>query len=50
MDTTVVTLIPALLAPPAAACPAFPRQGRYTVSASTAALLARSVQAARRVA
>lgn len=43
MDTTVVTLIPALLAPLAGACAAFPRQGRYAVSPTTAALLARAV-------
>ncbi|MCO7220233.1 hypothetical protein [Klenkia sp. PcliD-1-E] len=47
MDTTVVTLIPALIAPLAGACAAFPRQGRYAVSPSTAALLARTVTTAR---
>ncbi|GAA4304242.1 hypothetical protein GCM10023162_06840 [Klenkia terrae] len=40
MDTTVVTLIPALLAPLAGVCAAFPGQGRCTVSPTLAALLA----------
>jgi hypothetical protein len=43
MDTTVVTLIPALLAPLAAAVPAFPLPGRTPTSAVSAALLARAV-------
>ncbi|MEI4273204.1 hypothetical protein TEK04_15870 [Klenkia sp. LSe6-5] len=43
MDTTAVTLIPALLAPPAGACAAFPAHGRTAVSALTAGLLVRAV-------
>jgi len=43
MDTTVVTLIPALVAPLAATVPGFPATGRVTVSGTTAALLARAV-------
>ncbi|SCX40056.1 hypothetical protein SAMN03159343_0870 [Klenkia marina] len=43
MDTTVVTLIPALLAPLAAAVPAFPAHGRVATSGTTAALMSRTV-------
>lgn len=48
MDTTVVTLIPALLAPLAGAVPAFPVHGRASTSSITAALLSRTVTAAAR--
>ena len=47
MDTTVVTLIPALLAPLAAAVPAFPGHGRVPLSATSAGLLARTVPTVR---
>jgi hypothetical protein len=47
MDTTVVTLIPALLAPLAAAVPAFPVHGRVPMSATSAGLLARTVPTVR---
>lgn len=47
MDTTVVTLIPALLAPLAAAVPGFPVHGRIAMSTTTAPLLGRAVQTRR---